>query len=93
MTDLMPAATKSPTDYRAIAITWLSDFNDALGAGDVQRIVSLLGEDPWWRDLYALTWDLTGMHGRDDIAGVLTASLPAVGMRDVLPCMKMRTSR
>ncbi|MFV8054656.1 flavin-containing monooxygenase [Mycobacterium sp. 48b] len=86
MTDLLPNATKpqgDSRDYRAIAITWLSDFSDALEADDVQRVVSLFGEDPWWRDLYALTWDLTGMHGRDDIAAVLSTALEDVGMGDV----------
>ncbi|OCB22450.1 flavin-containing monooxygenase [Mycobacterium intracellulare] len=86
MTQTLPSASESHVDtpdYRAIAITWLSDFDDALTAGDVEGVVALLGADPWWRDLYALTWDLTGMHGGEDIAAVLSEALPAVGMRDV----------
>jgi cation diffusion facilitator CzcD-associated flavoprotein CzcO len=86
MTQTLPNTSESQSDshdYRAIAITWLREFDDAATSGDVPRIVQMLGEDPWWRDLYALTWDLTGMHGREDIADVLSDALPATGLQDV----------
>ncbi|BBZ31241.1 monooxygenase (plasmid) [Mycolicibacterium madagascariense] len=85
MTQLLPDTSPPAvdTDYRAVALAWLGDFNDAVSAGNVAGVVDLLAEDPWWRDLYALTWDLTGMHGHDDIGEVLAAALPDVGMGSV----------
>lgn len=88
MTQVLPATSSNDgagemPDPRAVAIAWLADFNDAVRGGDPQAVVALLSDDPWWRDIYALTWDLTGMHGKGDIASVLTDTLPDPGMRDV----------
>jgi putative flavoprotein involved in K+ transport len=70
-------------DDHGIALGWLSAFGAAVEAHDTARVTALLSADPWWRDMYALTWDLTGMHGSDDIADVLRTALPEVGMHDV----------
>ncbi|GAA1022287.1 FAD-dependent oxidoreductase [Acrocarpospora pleiomorpha] len=67
----------------AVAAAWLSEFGAAVEAGDVAGVLELLAADPWWRDLFALTWDVTAMHGGEEIAGVLTAELPARRMADV----------
>lgn len=79
-TDTSPAAE---TDYRAAAVGWLTECGHAAEANDVGAIVALLSADPWWRDLYALTWDLVGMHGSEDIAVVLKTALGDNGLHDV----------
>jgi hypothetical protein len=82
MTDLAIAST-TRTDYREIAAGWLSQLNRAAEQSDVPGIVSLFAADPWWRDLYALTWDLSAMHGADQIGEVLAKHLPEQGFGDI----------
>ncbi|WP_067673099.1 flavin-containing monooxygenase [Nocardia miyunensis] len=86
MTQLATASTAADAAsqiYRDAALGWLEEFGRAAEQKDVADIVRLFAADPWWRDMYALTWDLTGMHGADDIAEVLTTALPATGLRDI----------
>ncbi|MCW2495300.1 NAD(P)/FAD-dependent oxidoreductase [Jatrophihabitans sp.] len=64
------------TDDRSIAVSWLGRFGDAVGTGDAHALRDLLSTDPWWRDLYALTWDIVAMHGADDIIDTLSGVLP-----------------
>lgn len=54
-----------------IATTWISAFASVVEARDVQGILSLLYDKPWWRDLFALTWDLRTLFGKDKIAQML----------------------
>ncbi|MFJ9390820.1 FAD-dependent oxidoreductase [Nocardioides sp. NPDC101246] len=62
------------TDHDAVVRDWLDRLNSAVAAGDLTAMRSLLSADPWWRDIYALTWDLVAMHGADDIVeGIATA--------------------
>ncbi|WP_216892303.1 flavin-containing monooxygenase [Nocardia alni] len=86
MTQLAPAsdiADATSQTYRDAALGWLGEFGRAAEEKQVGEIVRLFSSDPWWRDIYALTWDLTGMHGADDIAEILTTALPASGLRDI----------
>ncbi|MFJ3667426.1 FAD-dependent oxidoreductase [Streptomyces sp. NPDC090106] len=77
------AATEQPVDHHAVAEQWLSTLDRALAAGDLHAVRGLLSADPWWRDLYALTWDLVGMHGADDIVEQLTTALVETGFGDL----------
>lgn len=77
--DTAPAETEEPLDPRAIAEEWLASLARAVAARDLPGVRPLLAADPWWRDIYALTWDLVGMHGADDIVDVLG---PAVEEND-----------
>lgn len=67
-----------------VARGWIEEFDKTVRSQDVARVVGLFAADPWWRDVYALTWDLTGMHGADDIAEILATALPASGLRDIV---------
>lgn len=67
----------------AVAEQWLEALDRALTARDLGAVRSLLAADPWWRDIYALTWDLVGMHGADDIVDVVKPALDEVGFGDL----------
>ncbi|UGQ11127.1 NAD(P)/FAD-dependent oxidoreductase [Yinghuangia sp. ASG 101] len=78
-----PAVTDEPVDHRAVAERWLADLDRAVSDRDFPAVRGLLAADPWWRDIYALTWDLVGMHGADDIVGQLAAALDETGFGDL----------
>ena len=70
-------------DTRDTAAAWLEDFGDAMSSGDVTAVVPLLTAEPWWRDLFALTWDVTGMRGASRITHVLGPVLARCGVGNV----------
>ena len=47
---------------------FLGKFDGALAAGDVDAAVKMFGEESYWRDLVAFTWNIKTMEGRDQIA-------------------------
>ncbi|MGJ0120992.1 NAD(P)/FAD-dependent oxidoreductase [Williamsia sp. MIQD14] len=55
---------------------WLAEFEAALAVRDVARVVSGFVTDCFWRDLVAMTWNLTTMEGHDQLADMLEARLP-----------------
>ncbi|MBK1784972.1 NAD(P)/FAD-dependent oxidoreductase [Prauserella sp. ASG 168] len=63
------------TDLTTRADTWLTAFQDALAARDVERAVSLFAEDCYWRDLVSFTWNLLTVEGRDAVADLLRNTL------------------
>jgi putative flavoprotein involved in K+ transport len=56
---------------------WLDAFGSALAAGEIERATSLFGDECFWRDLVAFTWNVKTMEGRDEIAAMLGAQLAA----------------
>jgi putative flavoprotein involved in K+ transport len=58
--------------------TWLSEFADALAAGDPAAAAALFTEDCFWRDLIAFTWNIRTFEGRADVAGMLGETLSHV---------------
>jgi putative flavoprotein involved in K+ transport len=65
-------ATLSPQER---VDAWLADFEAALAARDIDRVVGKFAVDSFWRDLIAFTWNIKTVEGRDGIAGMLTARL------------------
>ena len=61
----------------ATAIEWLRDFRTALSDGDPGAVAALFGEECWWRDLLAFTWNVETLEGRSAIASMLDARLGA----------------
>ncbi|MGL5857280.1 MAG: flavin-containing monooxygenase, partial [Angustibacter sp.] len=45
---------------------------------------ALLGPDPWWRDIYALTWDVVAAHGPDAVVELLAAHLDSSGFGGIV---------
>lgn len=50
---------------------WLLEFEDALQANDRLELESLFLEESHWRDLFALTWNLTPSNGRQQVVSRL----------------------
>lgn len=48
-----PAST--PQTATDTVHAWLSDFDDALQAQDIQRVLSLFNEECYWRDFLTFT--------------------------------------
>ena len=67
-----PAAELSPQER---VDAWLVDFEAALAARDIERVVRKFATDSFWRDLVAFTWNIKTVEGRDGIAAMLTARL------------------
>ncbi len=64
----MSDATKRASD-------WLAKFGAALEKGDERAAAALFGEDSYWRDLVAFTWNIHTSEGRGQIAEMLSATL------------------
>lgn len=63
-------------DAEKIGQNWLHDFAAHLAAGDIHGLIShLLHTEPWWRDIFALTWDLRTFKGREKICSFLHSRL------------------
>ena len=56
--------------------TWLATFSDAIEDNDISALKSLFADDCYWRDLVALTWNITTQQGRDAIGEMAAACLP-----------------
>ncbi|MGB0629296.1 MAG: FAD-dependent oxidoreductase [Alphaproteobacteria bacterium] len=56
------------------ATTWLSEFESALAASAKETLAGLFLTDSHWRDLLALTWDVTTVSGAGDIANAVLES-------------------
>ncbi|OUS94987.1 NAD(P)/FAD-dependent oxidoreductase [Rhodococcus sp. NCIMB 12038] len=81
MTELddAPVLTRLEPDHRTVVQEWLDGMNRALAGADRTGVRALLSADPWWRDIYALSWDLVALHGADDIVDALTSALEDTG--------------
>jgi cation diffusion facilitator CzcD-associated flavoprotein CzcO len=55
----------------SIVRDWLARFEETLVRVDASAASELLASAPMWRDVFALTWDLTPIRGRDAIAQFL----------------------
>jgi putative flavoprotein involved in K+ transport len=66
------------TNARAQAETWLEEFDRALRRRDVRTAAALFGEECFWRDLVAFTWNIKTLEGPAEISAMLAANLDAV---------------
>ena len=57
---------------------WLGRFEQALAAGDAVAASELFGDDSFWRDLVAFTWNLKTLEGPEEIRAMLESQLPHV---------------
>lgn len=86
MTDTLTPAASTAVDADEVFTDWFGRFEAALTTADLEALSTLLQPDSWWRDLLALTWDLTTRHGIDDITALLADRLhntPLSGLRIV----------
>ena len=54
---------------------WLSRFDEALTRGDSAAAAELFGQDSYWRDLVAFTWNLTTVEGQAGVRHMLEHAL------------------
>ena len=71
-------------DAEKIGRAWVESFSQFVSANDVPGLLSLVLPDGWWRDLFALTWDLRTFQGADKIGAFLEAKLAASGLAGVV---------
>ena len=62
-------------DVTGIANEWFSQFAPLVQSGDTARIVDLLVDDPFWRDVLAITWDYRTFRGPESIKSFLDQRL------------------
>lgn len=67
----------------AVAGQWLQDLGRALEEGNTQTAAELFGEESYWRDLTALTWNLHTAEGRNDIKAMLDGVGPEAWPRNI----------
>jgi putative flavoprotein involved in K+ transport len=61
---------------------WLGDFGNALERRDVEAAARLFAKESYWRDLVSFSWNIKTVEGRDAIAAMLKATLPATKPRN-----------
>jgi putative flavoprotein involved in K+ transport len=54
---------------------WLSRFEQALASGDSAAAAELFGEDSFWRDLVAFTWNIKTVEGPAGVRDMLEQTL------------------
>ena len=67
--------TTDASDPQARVDAWLSAFEAALQARDVEAAAALFATESYWRDLVSFTWNLKTVEGRDGVAALLTETL------------------
>jgi len=73
--------TAEPSAARATAEGWLSAFENALAAGDIDAAAQLFAETSFWRDLVTFTWNIKTVEGPAGVRDMLAAQLGATGPR------------
>jgi putative flavoprotein involved in K+ transport len=73
MTQQVDAAITQSPEVRVRA--WLADFESALAARDIDRVLAKFVPDSIWRDLVTFTWNIKTVEGREGIADMLCARL------------------
>ena len=63
---------------RTVVTTWLSEFEEALAAGDLDTVAALFNDDSYWRDLIAFTWNITTVEGPAGVRDMLSNTLDRV---------------
>ena len=60
------------------ATQWLDKLDRALTQSDIAAALALFGEQCYWRDLVAFTWNIVTMESRDEIRDMLAATLTEI---------------
>ena len=50
---------------------WLGNFENALASGDTAAAAELFGEESYWRDLIAFTWNIKTVEGPAGVRDLL----------------------
>ena len=69
----------------ALFTEWFDGFQLSLEAGDSASLAKMLAPEAWWRDLLALTWNLTTRNGVSDIESMLANAFKSTQVKNVAP--------
>ena len=75
MTQTVHRPTLDSADPQTRVDAWLSGFEDALRARDVDRAAGMFAATSFWRDLIAFSWNLTTVENPAGVAELLDATL------------------
>ena len=78
--DKLKATVPDNLDVQKVAQDFVSAFGKAVEANDIPRVLSLLHPDAWWRDVFALTWDLRTFQSHPRIKQFLSDRLALTKM-------------
>src|SRR5688500_15857275 len=73
-------ATISP---ETVVRDWLHRLEHALTLSDTGEVMELFSASPMWRDLYALTWDITPFRGREDVEQFISEQVKVRTLTDL----------
>jgi hypothetical protein len=62
-------------DPNKIASEWFREFTSSVESANVDKTLSLLVEDAYWRDILSLTWEYRTINGSADLRQFLEARL------------------
>ena len=62
----------------AQAAQWLTQLDRALTASNLDDAAALFGDECYWRDLVAFTWNIITLESQAEIRAMLAATLPAI---------------
>lgn len=60
------------------AANWLANLDRALAQSDIAGAVALFGDECYWRDLVAFTWNIVTLESRDEIRAMLASTLRTI---------------
>jgi hypothetical protein len=93
----LPASGKAPVIHVeekksiepvAVAQQWLSKLETFLKNNDVSALPTIMHQDSWWRDMFAVSWDIRTLHGLDKLSVYFSENLKHTEMHN----LKLRTS-
>ncbi len=70
------------TDANGQVRNWLHTFERALAGADPGSAATVFGDESYWRDLVAFTWNIKTVEGRAAIAEMATATAPVARASD-----------
>ena len=76
--DKLDVTLPQDIDPQSVALDWFQSFSKALSSKNVEAVAELCLEDVFWRDMLALTWDFRTVHGKANVAGLLTGVFSSV---------------
>ena len=62
-----------PATARDTITGWLGEFEAAVSGDDIERAARLFGNDSYWRDLIAFSWNIVTVEGPDGVRDLLCA--------------------
>jgi hypothetical protein len=65
---------REDVDAATVVTRWLLELEALLAQQEFRRLSELFIEDSWWRDVVALTWDITSKQGPEAIGNYLAVS-------------------